>query len=228
MTLPRTAAHLRRLLRQSFPGVRFSARRKRGWRLAVSWSGGPSRIEVATVAAPLLADYTSPERRRARPVRHPRHWGRRARSGARLPPAHGNSMLTYAPLRGTLVINRKGDASARPVATDHATTRSRDAAHHRPPSGHSQPVHLRRNRRGRLLRPGRCAHPVRGLRRTSPDQLRGELRALLPHLSRRVPLLTPPGGRPRRGRPPRDPYSTPPERSSRVTSSPSASPTRSP
>lgn len=68
LTLPQTATHLRRLLRHSFPGVRFSVRRKRGWRLTVSWSGGPSRVEVATVAAPLLADYTTPERRRARPV----------------------------------------------------------------------------------------------------------------------------------------------------------------
>ncbi|WP_331746231.1 hypothetical protein OG923_32925 (plasmid) [Streptomyces halstedii] len=49
LTLPLTAVHLRRLLRQSFPGVRFAVRRKRGWRLAVSWSGGPSRMEVATV-----------------------------------------------------------------------------------------------------------------------------------------------------------------------------------
>ncbi|MBQ0889990.1 hypothetical protein KBZ94_34560 [Streptomyces sp. RM72] len=68
LTLPQTAAHLRRMLRQSFPGVRFSVRRKHGWRLTVSWSGGPSQVEVATVAAPLLADYTAPERRRAQPV----------------------------------------------------------------------------------------------------------------------------------------------------------------
>ncbi|MFG2211923.1 LPD29 domain-containing protein [Streptomyces sp. NPDC048638] len=65
---PRTAAHLRRLLRAHFPGVRFSVRARRGWRLTVSWRGGPSDTEVATVAAPLLADYATPGRRRARPV----------------------------------------------------------------------------------------------------------------------------------------------------------------
>ncbi|MBZ3908238.1 MULTISPECIES: LPD29 domain-containing protein [Streptomyces] len=68
LTQPQTAAHLRKMLRRAFPGVRFSVRRRRGWRLSVSWSGGPSDIEVATVTAPLLADYTTPERRRARPV----------------------------------------------------------------------------------------------------------------------------------------------------------------
>ncbi|MET9779202.1 LPD29 domain-containing protein [Streptomyces sp. NPDC006367] len=68
LTLPQTATHLRRMLRRSFPGVRFSVRRKHGRMLTVSWSGDPSEVEVATVAAPLLADYTAPERRRARPV----------------------------------------------------------------------------------------------------------------------------------------------------------------
>ncbi|GGU38793.1 LPD29 domain-containing protein [Streptomyces violascens] len=68
LPLPRTAAHLRRLLRARFPGVRFSVRTRRGWRLSVSWSGGPLDTEVATVAAPLLADYTTPERRRARAI----------------------------------------------------------------------------------------------------------------------------------------------------------------
>ncbi|MEW1760322.1 LPD29 domain-containing protein [Streptomyces cyaneofuscatus] len=68
LTAPHTAAYLRKLLRASFPGVRFSVRPRRGWRLAVRWSGGPSDTEVATVAAPLLADYSTPGRRRARPV----------------------------------------------------------------------------------------------------------------------------------------------------------------
>jgi hypothetical protein len=68
LTKPQTAAHLRKMLRRSFPGVRFSVRRRHGLRLSVSWSGGPSRVEVATVTAPLLADYTTPGRRRAQPV----------------------------------------------------------------------------------------------------------------------------------------------------------------
>ncbi|MFD4526595.1 LPD29 domain-containing protein [Streptomyces sp. NPDC058470] len=68
LPLPHSAVCLRKLLRAHFPGVRFSVRTRRGWRLSVSWSGGPSDTEVATVAAPLLADYSTPGRRRARPV----------------------------------------------------------------------------------------------------------------------------------------------------------------
>ncbi|KFG71507.1 LPD29 domain-containing protein [Streptomyces mutabilis] len=68
LTAPQTATHLRRMLWRSFPGVRFSVSRKHGRMLTVSWSGGPCEVEEATVAAPLLADYTTPERRRAQPV----------------------------------------------------------------------------------------------------------------------------------------------------------------
>lgn len=66
-----TATHLRRLLRRAFPGVRFSVRRGRGrdrFRLSVKWRGGPSQDEVGAVAAPLLADYATPGRRRPRPI----------------------------------------------------------------------------------------------------------------------------------------------------------------
>ncbi|MCX4826653.1 hypothetical protein OG883_44235 [Streptomyces sp. NBC_01142] len=68
LTRPQTATHLRKTLRQAFPGVRFSVRRGRGWTFSVRWSGGPSDVEVASVTAPLLADYATPGRRRARPV----------------------------------------------------------------------------------------------------------------------------------------------------------------
>ncbi|MEO3976738.1 LPD29 domain-containing protein [Streptomyces sp. CAU 1734] len=68
LTQPQIASHLRKMLREAFPAVRFSVRRQRSLKLSVRWSGGPSTVEVATVAAPLLADYTTPERRRARPV----------------------------------------------------------------------------------------------------------------------------------------------------------------
>ncbi|MCX4784135.1 MULTISPECIES: LPD29 domain-containing protein [unclassified Streptomyces] len=66
-----TATHLRRELRRAFPGVRFSVRRGRGVKshdLTVRWSGGPGKAEVGVIVAPLLADYTNPTRRRARPV----------------------------------------------------------------------------------------------------------------------------------------------------------------
>ncbi|WP_329020374.1 LPD29 domain-containing protein [Streptomyces sp. NBC_01601] len=72
MLTPKAAAtHLRRLLRYTFPGVRFSVRRGRGtdrYRLMVRWSGGPGRDEVGAAAAPLLADYATPGRRRPRPI----------------------------------------------------------------------------------------------------------------------------------------------------------------
>ncbi|MFM9452459.1 LPD29 domain-containing protein [Streptomyces europaeiscabiei] len=63
-----TAAHLRRQLRQAFPGVRFRVRRGKGSqraRFTVRWTGGPSRTEVSVVTAPLLADYTEGRRRPA-------------------------------------------------------------------------------------------------------------------------------------------------------------------
>jgi hypothetical protein len=67
-TATATAAHLRRQLRQAFPGVRFRVRLGRGAqraRFTVRWKGGPSRTEVGVVAAPLLADYTEGRRRPA-------------------------------------------------------------------------------------------------------------------------------------------------------------------
>ncbi|WP_432139945.1 LPD29 domain-containing protein [Streptomyces sp. bgisy154] len=71
ITMPLTATHLRRLLRHAFPGVRFSVRQGKGpdrFRLSVHWAGGPAREAVAAVAAPLLADYATPGRRRPRPI----------------------------------------------------------------------------------------------------------------------------------------------------------------
>ncbi|WP_328973615.1 LPD29 domain-containing protein [Streptomyces sp. NBC_00239] len=65
-----TAVYLRQLLRAAFPGVKFSVRcgPKRAkerylerFEITVTWSGGPSRTAVATVAAPLLAQYGNPE-----------------------------------------------------------------------------------------------------------------------------------------------------------------------
>ncbi|MFG2211932.1 LPD29 domain-containing protein [Streptomyces sp. NPDC048638] len=65
-----TAVYLRQLLRAAFPGVKFSVRcgPKRAkeryperYEITVTWSGGPNRTAVATVAAPLLAQYGDPE-----------------------------------------------------------------------------------------------------------------------------------------------------------------------
>ncbi|MBQ0889999.1 hypothetical protein KBZ94_34605 [Streptomyces sp. RM72] len=65
-----TAVYLRQLLRRTFPGVKFSVRcgPKRAkerylerYEITVTWSGGPNRTAVATVTAPLLASYGSPE-----------------------------------------------------------------------------------------------------------------------------------------------------------------------
>ncbi|MFI1312907.1 LPD29 domain-containing protein [Streptomyces albidoflavus] len=65
-----TAVYLRQLLRRTFPGVKFSVRcgPKRAkerylerYEITVTWSGGPTRTAVATVTAPLLARYGSPE-----------------------------------------------------------------------------------------------------------------------------------------------------------------------
>ncbi|GGU38882.1 LPD29 domain-containing protein [Streptomyces violascens] len=66
LTMRATAEYLRRLLRRTFPGVKFSVRRGRGhgmqrYEITVGWSGGPSRTAVATVTAPLLAQYGNPE-----------------------------------------------------------------------------------------------------------------------------------------------------------------------
>ncbi|MFF9785636.1 LPD29 domain-containing protein [Streptomyces nigrescens] len=66
-----TAAHLRHELRRAFPGVPFKVRRGRGVKrrqLTVRWRGGPDATEVGAVAAPLLADYTNPDRRLPRMI----------------------------------------------------------------------------------------------------------------------------------------------------------------
>ncbi|TLQ39200.1 LPD29 domain-containing protein [Streptomyces marianii] len=90
LTHSQTAAHLRKMLRHAFPGIRFSVRRRSGWKLSVSWSGGPSATEVATVAAPLLADYTTPGRRRARPITVKTWFGR---------PFHGTPVVDAITLK---------------------------------------------------------------------------------------------------------------------------------
>lgn len=65
-----TAVYLRQLLRRTFPDVKFSVRcgPKRAkerylerFEITVTWSGGPTRTAVATVTAPLLANYGSRE-----------------------------------------------------------------------------------------------------------------------------------------------------------------------
>ncbi|MFJ4700490.1 LPD29 domain-containing protein [Streptomyces sp. NPDC088768] len=61
-----TAVYLRQSLRRTFPGIKFSVRcgpvrAKERYEITVTWSGGPTRTAVATVTAPLLARYGSPE-----------------------------------------------------------------------------------------------------------------------------------------------------------------------
>lgn len=66
------AAHLRRLLREAFPGVKFSVRTGQGrerWQISVSWTGGPGRTQVSAVAAPLRARFGPGGQRRARAIR---------------------------------------------------------------------------------------------------------------------------------------------------------------
>ncbi|MFF6829937.1 MULTISPECIES: LPD29 domain-containing protein [Streptomyces] len=72
-TLPTkyVSAHLRTVLRRTFPGVKFSVRTGQGkhaHEITVSWSGGPGRTAVSTVTAPLLATYGAGQRRRPRAV----------------------------------------------------------------------------------------------------------------------------------------------------------------
>ncbi|WP_372412541.1 LPD29 domain-containing protein [Streptomyces luteireticuli] len=65
------AAHLRKQLRETFPGAAFSVRCGRGkksWEIDVSWTGGPSEHDVRVVTAPLLAGYGTPDQCRPRPV----------------------------------------------------------------------------------------------------------------------------------------------------------------
>ncbi|MFJ1742439.1 LPD29 domain-containing protein [Streptomyces microflavus] len=66
------AAHLRRVLHDAFPGVKFSVRTGRGrdcWRISVSWTGGPGRTQVSAVAAPLRARFGPGGQRRASAIR---------------------------------------------------------------------------------------------------------------------------------------------------------------
>ncbi|MFJ4680571.1 LPD29 domain-containing protein [Kitasatospora sp. NPDC088783] len=64
----KVALHLRRMLRAAFPGQKFSVRTGRRDRkglayaeITVVWEDGPSETAVATVAAPLLATYGTPD-----------------------------------------------------------------------------------------------------------------------------------------------------------------------
>lgn len=55
------------MLRQTFPGVKFSVRTGQGknaHEISVRWSGGPGRTAVSTVTAPLVATYGTGQRRR--------------------------------------------------------------------------------------------------------------------------------------------------------------------